>query len=549
MRVLVVKDEKRTAPFIRKALQAEGFGVDVCHNGDDAWAAARMTPFDAIVLDIMLPGRDGLSLLRQRARPRSVWRSMHPLALTLTRVFGVALAAIWVTGCVSYQPRELSAAKTAAGFDARTLADPGLRAFLETNHVTGAWPREAWDLETLTLAAFYFHPDLDVARARWAVAAAGKKTAGERPNPTLSVTPGYNTTTTVPSPWIVTPSLDIPIETAGKRGYRIAQATQLSEAARLNIASVAWQVRSAVRRSLVSLDAARETEALLHEQQKIQAENLRLLELQHRAGAISAFELAQARVAADSTRFALHDAEQQSAEARVQLAQAIGVPTHALDGVELSFDSLHALPVGVATADARRQALLNRSDILGALAEYGASQSALQLETAKQYPDIHLSPGYEYDQGDNKWSLGLSVTLPVLSHNQGAITEAQARRAEAAARFNALQAAVLAEIDLAVAGYHAAVQKQADADAMLANLQSQEQSARAMVEAGEIAGTELAARQLQFSAAKLARQEALTKASLAMGQLEDALQSPVLLPADLLQLSQDPRAAQAPKNP
>src|SRR6185369_5606458 len=65
MRVLVVEDEKKTASFIRKALQAEGFAVDVCHNGDEAWAAARLTPFDAIVLDIMLPGRDGLSLLRQ----------------------------------------------------------------------------------------------------------------------------------------------------------------------------------------------------------------------------------------------------------------------------------------------------------------------------------------------------------------------------------------------------------------------------------------------------------------------------------------------------
>jgi DNA-binding response OmpR family regulator len=65
MRVLVVEDEKKTASFIRKALQAEGFAVDVCHNGDDGLAAARATSFDAVVLDIMLPGRDGLSLLRQ----------------------------------------------------------------------------------------------------------------------------------------------------------------------------------------------------------------------------------------------------------------------------------------------------------------------------------------------------------------------------------------------------------------------------------------------------------------------------------------------------
>jgi DNA-binding response OmpR family regulator len=64
MRVLVVEDEKKTASFIRKALQAEGFAVDVCHTGDDALAAAKATPFDSLVLDIMLPGRDGLSVLR-----------------------------------------------------------------------------------------------------------------------------------------------------------------------------------------------------------------------------------------------------------------------------------------------------------------------------------------------------------------------------------------------------------------------------------------------------------------------------------------------------
>jgi DNA-binding response OmpR family regulator len=71
MRVLVVEDEKKTASFIRKSLQAEGFAVDVCLNGDEALAAPAATPYDAIVLDIMLPGRDGLSVLRQWRRNRN----------------------------------------------------------------------------------------------------------------------------------------------------------------------------------------------------------------------------------------------------------------------------------------------------------------------------------------------------------------------------------------------------------------------------------------------------------------------------------------------
>jgi len=65
MRVLVVEDERKTASFIRKALQAESFAVDVTANGNDALLMANATPFDAIVMDIMLPGRDGLSVLRQ----------------------------------------------------------------------------------------------------------------------------------------------------------------------------------------------------------------------------------------------------------------------------------------------------------------------------------------------------------------------------------------------------------------------------------------------------------------------------------------------------
>jgi DNA-binding response OmpR family regulator len=65
VRVLVVEDERKMASFIRKALQAEGFAVDVCSDGNDALTVASNTPFDGIVLDIMLPGRDGLSVLEQ----------------------------------------------------------------------------------------------------------------------------------------------------------------------------------------------------------------------------------------------------------------------------------------------------------------------------------------------------------------------------------------------------------------------------------------------------------------------------------------------------
>ena len=358
-----------------------------------------------------------------------------------------------LAGCTHFRSQPLAPAETAARLESRSLGEPALKGFLEKNlhrELTN-WPAASWDFDMLTLAAFYYHPSLDVARGRWAVAEAVKITAGGRPNPTLNVTPGYNTTTLTPSPWIPLGFLDIPVETAGKRGYRIAQAVGLSESARLNIASVAWQARSGVRRSLVALHAAQGAEVLLREQQGLQAENLGLLERQHEAGAVSAFEVSQAGIAADNARLGLRDAERQSAEARVQLAEAIGVPASALAGVKFSFEGWGQLAGEASVTDARRQALLNRSDILSGLADYAAIEAGLQLEIAKQYPDVHLQPGYQFDQGDSKWSLGLTVELPVLHQNQGPIAEAKARRQEAAARFNALQARVMAEIDRAVA--------------------------------------------------------------------------------------------------
>ncbi len=64
MKILLIEDEKKIASFIRKGLEAQGFVVDVSHDGDEGFTVATTRPYDVIVLDIMLPGRDGLSILR-----------------------------------------------------------------------------------------------------------------------------------------------------------------------------------------------------------------------------------------------------------------------------------------------------------------------------------------------------------------------------------------------------------------------------------------------------------------------------------------------------
>ncbi len=73
VKVLVVEDEKKVAGFIKKGLAEQGYVVDVAHRGDDGYELARMQAYDVLVLDIMLPGRDGLSILKNlRAQKNAV---------------------------------------------------------------------------------------------------------------------------------------------------------------------------------------------------------------------------------------------------------------------------------------------------------------------------------------------------------------------------------------------------------------------------------------------------------------------------------------------
>jgi outer membrane protein TolC len=183
----------------------------------------------------------------------------------------------------------------------------------------------------------------------------------------------------------------------------------------------------------------------------------------------------------------------------------------------------------------RRVALQSRSDILGALAEYAASQSALQLEIAKQYPDVHLAPGYEFDQGDSKWSLGLTVELPVLSQNQGPIAEAKARRQEAAARFNALQSKVLADIDRAVAVFRATENSSASLRSLAEAQAKRKTSVEAQFKAGAAERLDLLNTQLESATTELVQLDGQLKLHQAAGALEDAVQRPLNLSQAIFQ--------------
>lgn len=65
MRALIVEDDRRLADVLRRGLEEEGYTVDLSRDGDEAVELAGMTSYDAILLDVMLPGQDGLTTCRR----------------------------------------------------------------------------------------------------------------------------------------------------------------------------------------------------------------------------------------------------------------------------------------------------------------------------------------------------------------------------------------------------------------------------------------------------------------------------------------------------
>ena len=213
------------------------------------------------------------------------------------------------------------------------------------------------------------------------------------------------------------------------------------------------------------------------------------------------------------------------------LAQALCLPQEALKGIQFSFDAFEsAPPAGLPALVIQRQALLNRADLLAVLAEYQASQYALQQEIARQYPDIQIGPGYEFDQSDNKWTLGFSVALPLFNRNQGAINVAEASREEVAARFQSVQADILAQISQSFVQYQVSIERLNRADELAREMEAQVKRVEKTIQLGEGLDLDRINKELEYNALLASRLEDLITVQQAISRIEDSMQTASDLP-------------------
>src|SRR6266852_5839364 len=451
--------------------------------------------------------------------------SMNAIRKGIASLSGV----FFLAGCAvqRYRPAPIVASATASEFESRSLADPGLQSFEEQNlgHPVSPWPLKTWDLQTLSLAALYFNPALEVARARVAGTEAALVTAGARPNPSLSVAPG------IPTPYLLTLDFAFPIETAGKRGHRI-------QAARFDLADSAWTIHSGVRAALLNYLLASRNLELFRSEEKVREDQVNILEQIFSVGEIPRQNVDLARIDLSKTHLAIDVAEGQVRETKAALAAAVGLPVAALESADFAWPNIDTPPSveSLSPGEIQRYAVLNRLDLRRSLEQYAAAEADLQVEIAKQYPDINIGPGYTYEEKHSFFTVGFSTTVPLLNRNQGPIAEAEARRKETAATFLERQAQVIARSERALAVYTAALKELVAAESLLKFQENQLQAVRQAIQVGADNRLSLDNLEIQSWVLARARLDPLTRAQRALGDLEDAVQLP-LAPGDMFPMN------------
>ena len=388
----------------------------------------------------------------------------------LIAALGVCLlvcSCVLLSGCANekYLAKPLEPATVTAKLLNKDATSVDFNAYLiKQGYAEKNLPFASWGLNELTLCALYHHTKLDVAKAQLALANAAVNSANQKQNPTIGGRAAHsNLANDDKSPWAFGLEVEIPIETGNKRQLRVEEAQHLFEAARIDVADTAWQLRSQIAKDLLRYHENISLQQQLSSEVSTQDALIKMLEKRVQLGALSNTELSAAKLVQQKTLFLLNSEQVKSAEIRVALASDVGLTTEKFNQLNLKPLDLNATFQKQATQlneikKLQENTLLNRLDIRRSLAKYAASEAKIKLEIAKQTPDISLSPGFAFEFGDSIWSLGFSALLNLLNKNQTFIAEATQLREIEGAQFEALQAKIIGDLSQSLAAYQASVQ-------------------------------------------------------------------------------------------
>ncbi len=381
------------------------------------------------------------------------------------------------------------------------------------------------DLATaLTALAWKNHPDLEEANAQFDAAKAGIQTAKAIPNPSF----GFSVTKAegVPQPWTLTYGLTFPIELGGKRRLRVRQARLRVEEAELQVADTAWKLRSGLRAALVDWRQARETSLAAEREASLRGELLKLQGQRLALGEIGAPEHAASALETQRSEAARLAAQTDLHRAASAVALAAGIPLPALQA-RLDAEPAPDLALPDSLPPRNTDALIHRLDVRRVLLAWDQNETALDQELGQRVPNLQIGPGYSFDQGVKKWSLGLGVDLPLFDRRKGPIAEAVARRGVLEAQLRQVETRALSEAGLAETRYAAARERLQAQNEALKNQQARLDVAQHAYDLGGADRGDLLGAELEALQGRILAVDAWAEARRARLAVEDAFQKPL----------------------
>ncbi len=406
------------------------------------------------------------------------------------------LFALITGGCQSYERQPLDLTGHREAFLARTPDSPEVLAFaarMSSDGASGETGAAAFDLaDGLSCAeveavAMVWNAELRVARLRAGVTRATAENAGLWEDPTLGVDLTRIVQST-PEPWKVFTSVGITIPISGRLEIEKKRAGEQHAAELARVAQSEWKVRMAVRRAWTEWSALEATLQTTREFVAREDQVLTIVDAMEQAGEMARTEARLFRIQKATKASELAVTESRAREAELRLRQLMGVSPDAAVTFQASGIGPGLSSGGDESRRAGRSALEATSPaMLVASAEYEAAERTLELEVRKQYPDLHIGPGYGREDGQDQVLLGLSVPIPLLNGNRQGIAEARARREAARADAETTLEQLIASLRAAEVRQQAARRQRETFEAEIVPLvDAQYADAREMARLGEV---------------------------------------------------------------
>ncbi|MBB5350768.1 outer membrane protein TolC [Haloferula luteola] len=403
---------------------------------------------------------------------------------------GVPMVMALFVSCQAPREEILDPTATLAAYRRSSLHSPEAIASLRK---AGESPGGTWTVRKMVAAVETTHPSLSRARAQLHAAQAGIDVAGTHPPVGISL--DLQRALQGASPWTCGLMLDYTLETGGKRAARIVKARAEADRAAIAITQARGDIHSAVARAFIDHHAAAAQLAALEESSRDldawEQASTQLAKLGE-TDRLQSYTLERERSLLERE---MATTRKQSRVADAALARALGIPFSEVAHLPLAPlpESLPAVPSRSAI---QNTTALSKPEVLDPLAAYAIAEAALRIEVSQQYPDLHLGPGYSYDQGQQKWQLAASLAIPS-DINAATIRRAEADRTAAAAVFVETQNTALGNSAAALEAYSGCLQQWRQATELVVKSEAIHRAQTQITRAG--AGDRLPLLQAQYS--------------------------------------------------